>query len=207
MIERQFSDKDVFTAFVDGEEEAFEIIFKRYYPRLRHFAAKYIADEASANDAVQTCFMRLWERRATLANVSVQSMLYTMLRNECINNLKHHAIVEGYAQKTLSATTTETLYNVDFLGDSDHKLLYDELKENIETALNMLPLRTADIFRMSRYDGLKNREIAQQLGISTTAVEKHISKALKTIASLLADKYGTGALYVMMQIIQMQSWV
>ena len=44
---------------------------------------------------------------------------------------------------------------------------------------------------MSRYESLKNREIAQQLGISTTAVEKHISKALKTISAQLAQKYGT----------------
>ena len=44
---------------------------------------------------------------------------------------------------------------------------------------------------MSRYESLKNREIAQQLGISTTAVEKHISKALKTIAAQLTQKYGT----------------
>ena len=54
-----------------------------------------------------------------------------------------------------------------------------------------LTVPTADIFRMSRYESLKNREIAQQLGISTTAVEKHISKALKTIAAQLAQKYGT----------------
>lgn len=60
-----------------------------------------------------------------------------------------------------------------------------------KSALDTLPQRTADIFRMSRYESLKNREIAQQLGISITAVEKHISKALKTIAAQLAQKYGT----------------
>lgn len=70
-------------------------------------------------------------------------------------------------------------------------MLYDELQHSIDRALDTLPQRTADIFRMSRYESLKNREIAQQLGISTTAVEKHISKALKTIAAQLTQKYGT----------------
>ena len=90
-----------------------------------------------------------------------------------------------------SAADTEPLYNADFLGAPDHQLLYDELQHSIDRALDTLPQRTADIFRMSRYESLKNREIAQQLGISTTAVEKHISKALKTIAAQLAQKYGT----------------
>lgn len=185
------SDDDIFQALREGSEEAFGTLFRRYYPRLSRFACKYIADEAAASDAVQTCFMRLWERRSALVGGSLQSMLYTMLRNECLNSLKHNAIVEGYVQQARSAADTEPLYTADFLGAADHQLLYDELQHSIDRALDTLPQRTADIFRMSRYESLKNREIAQQLGISTTAVEKHISKALKTIAAQLAQKYGT----------------
>ena len=190
-MNHDLSDHDLFQSIVDGSEEVFGTLFRRFYPRLHRFACKYIADEAAASDAVQTCFMRLWERHATLVDGSLQSMLYTMLRNECLNSLKHTAIVEGYARQAQSVADTEPLYTADFLGSADHQLLYDELQLCIDRALDMLPQRTADIFRMSRYESLKNREIAQQLGISTTAVEKHISKALKTIAAQLAQKYGT----------------
>lgn len=176
-MNHDLTDNDIFQALREGSEEAFGTLFRRYYPRLHRFACKYIADEAAASDAVQTCFMRLWERRSALVGGSLQSMLYTMLRNECLNSLKHSAIVEGYARQAQSV--------------ADHQLLYDELQLSIDRALDTLPQRTADIFRMSRYESLKNREIAQQLGISTTAVEKHISKALKTIAAQLAQKYGT----------------
>lgn len=191
-MNHDLTDNDIFQALREGSEEAFGTLFRRNYPRLHRFACKYIADEATASDAVQTCFMRLWERRSALVGGSLQSMLYTMLRNECLNSLKHSAIHrEGYVQQARSAADTEPLYNADFLGAADHQLLYDELQHSIDRALDTLPQRTADIFRMSRYESLKNREIAQQLGISTTAVEKHISKALKTIAAQLAQKYGT----------------
>lgn len=156
-MNHDLTDNDIFQALREGSEEAFGTLFRRYYPRLHRFACKYIADEAAASDAVQTCFMRLWERRSTLVGGSLQSMLYTMLRNECLNSLKHTAIVEGYARQAQSAADTEPLYNADFLGAADHQLLYDELQLSIDRALDTLPQRTADIFRMSRYESLKNR--------------------------------------------------
>ena len=159
-MNHDLSDNDIFQTLREGSEEAFGTLFRRYYPRLHRFACKYIADEAAASDAVQTCFMRLWERRSTLVGGSLQSMLYTMLRNECLNSLKHTAIVEGYARQAQSVADTEPLYNADFLGAADHQLLYDELQLSIDRALDTLPQRTADIFRMSRYESLKNREIA-----------------------------------------------
>ena len=98
-MNHDLSDNDIFQTLREGSEEAFGTLFRRYYPRLHRFACKYIADEAAASDAVQTCFMRLWERRSMLVGGSLQSMLYTMLRNECLNSLKHTAIVEGYARQ------------------------------------------------------------------------------------------------------------
>ena len=62
--------------------------------------------------------------------------------------------------------------------------LYRELVTQINDVLGKLPERTREIFRMSRFDGLKNREISAELGISTTAVEKHISRALKALGYL-----------------------
>ncbi len=113
-MNHDLSDNDIFQTLREGSEEAFGTLFRRYYPRLHRFACKYIADEASASDAVQTCFMRLWERRSTLVGGSLQSMLYTMLRNECLNSLKHTAIVEGYARQAQSVADTEPLYTPTF---------------------------------------------------------------------------------------------
>ena len=184
------TESDTFEAFRSGSEQAFERIFKLYYPRLCRFACKYTSDETDARDAVQTCFVRLWERRHTLAGGSLKSMLFTMLRNECLNSLKHQAIADRYMAMRTETAASEALYNADFLGQADQTLLYDELKACIDSTLCRMGQRTADIFRMSRFDGKKNREIAELLGISTTAVEKHIAKATKALTADLNRCYG-----------------
>ena len=184
------TESDTFEAFRNGDERAFEHIFNLYYPRLCRFAGKYISDGTDAHDAVQACFVRLWERRHTLVGGSLKSMLFTMLRNECLNNLKHQAIVDRYRAMAESASATEPLYNIDFLGSADQSLIYDELLASIDDTLGRISERTAEIFRMSRFDGMKNREIAERLGISTTAVEKHIAKATKALTDDLGHRYG-----------------
>ena len=190
-MEATYIDNDLFGDFTAGDEKAFEVIFKTYYPRLCRFAMKFINDEDEAKDTVQTCFMRIWERRGDGMGKASKALVFTMLRNECLNKLKHRAIADGYRMSAMPRTGGEALYNADFLGEFDHLLLYDELVERIDSALSMLPERTAGIFRMSRFEGLKNREIAQQLGLSTTSVENHLAKAVKAIAARLRSEYGS----------------
>lgn len=81
----------------------------------------------------------------------------------------------------------EKLYSLDFALSADEETLYEELRKRIQEALSILPERSREIFLLSRFKGLKNKEIASKLEISTTAVEKHISKSLKKISSYLKD--------------------
>lgn len=93
-----------------------------------------------------------------------------------------NVIADGYNVQTLTqASGSEALYNLDFLGSADEELLYHELQRQIDETLQQLPECTRQVFMMSRFEGLKNREIAEQLGISVKVVEKHISKALSVL--------------------------
>ena len=83
----------------------------------------------------------------------------------------------------------ERLYYTDFAFDADNKLLYDELQEQIKLVISQLPARCREVFLLSRFTHLKNREIADKLHISTTAVEKHIAKALALFERHFSDKY------------------
>lgn len=169
----------------DGDYTAFEQVFRSYYPRLLRYALRFIADEDEAKDAVQHCFVQLWERRGQLQFVSLQSLLFAMVRNRCLNVLKHDLVRQQYEQTILDKTEgEERLYNFDFYNDADHSMLYDELRQKVDGVIASLPARTQEIFRMSRFDGMKNREIAEQLGISLKVVERHISKALAAFRSL-----------------------
>src|SRR5690606_37384608 len=187
----EFSDEKLLLAEIkNGNNEAFEYIFKSYYPRLQRYAARFIDDQAVVEDIIQECFIRFWEKKDMLSAISISSLLFTMVRNSCLNYLKHLAVVEKHRIEYLAkAGGEERLYYTDFLLDTEHKLLYKELQEQIDMVIDQLPKRCREVFLMSRFEGLKNREIAEALQISTTAVEKHISKALQQFSAYFKHKY------------------
>lgn len=186
-----FSDEHLLLEEIkQGNDRAFEFLFKTYYPRLRGYAIRFVEDEETARDIIQECFLRFWEKRQLLSAVSVTSLLFAMVRNGCLNYLKHLAIVEKHRLEYLSrADGEERLYYADFALDAEHKLLYTELQEQIGYVMNQLSDRSREVFILSRFKGFKNREIAEQLSISTTAVEKHIAKALLSFSKHFKDKY------------------
>lgn len=172
----------------NGNSDAFEFLFKTYYPRLLGYALRYVPNEVEARDIVQDCFVSFWEKRDTIQAVSLTSLLFTMVRNSCLNYLKHQLVVQKHQQHYFNEFSgEEQLYCCDFLGHTEGHLLYDELLQQVQTVTDLLPPRCREVFLLSRYEGLKNREIAESLKISTTAVEKHISKAMSAFRKYFKD--------------------
>ncbi len=184
------NDRYLLDALKRDDEGALEYLFKTYYPRLYGYAVRFTEDDEIARDIIQESFIKVWEKRHLLTAVSLSSLLFTMVRNACLNHLKHRAIVGKY-QMTCMANVRgeERLYHVDFQFDPDRELLHEELQRHIGTVMDGLPERSREVFAMSRFEGLKNREIAEKLGISTTAVEKHISKAIRRFSEHLRAIY------------------
>lgn len=175
-----------------GNDKALEYLFKSYSPRLWGYAKRFIDDQELVRDIVQECYIRLWEKRARLKSISLSSLLFAMVRNSCLNHLKHRNIVEKYQIEYLANITgEERLYYVDFDCDTEHRLLYEELQEQIQIVINALPTRCREVFILSRFKGLKNREIAEKFQVSITAVEKHITRALNCFYNHFKDKYPT----------------
>lgn len=190
-------DKQIIEALRRGDESAFEALFKRFYPRLRSYAIRFTRDDDLTRDLVQDCFVRLWEKRALLNAISLTSLLFTMVRNACLNHLKHRSIVEKHRLTYLATIRgQERLYHVDFELDADRATLYEELQEHIGIVMERLPERSREVFALSRFEGLKNREIAERLGISQTAVEKHIARAIRTFSDYFKAIYSSD-LYIM----------
>lgn len=173
-----------------GNTHAFEYLFTSYYPRLRGYAIRFVADEEAVRDIIQEGFLHFWEKRAFLSSLSLSSLLFAIVRNGCLNYLKHQAIVEKHHLEYLStAKGEERLYSTDFAVDTEYKLLYDELQEQINQVIGKLPDRCREVFLLSRFEGLKNREIAEKFQISLQAVEAHLSKALHTFSRHFKEKY------------------
>ena len=188
---KNFTDEKILLQEIkNGNDEAFKFLFNNYYPRLRGYAVRFVADEEVVRDIIQESFLRFWEKRGLIEAVSISALLFAMVRNACLNYLKHLHLVEQHSLEYLKEVDgREELYYWDFNLNPECSLLYKELQQQIRLVMNELPSRCREVFEMSRFKNMKNREIADTLQISTTAVEKHIAKALARFAAHFKDKY------------------
>ena len=165
--------------------ENFEQLFFEYQPRLVRFAVRYLDDE-TAEDIVQNAFLKLWEKRDEVKLDNIQALLFQMVRNECMNELKHMAVTSTESLDGLMEVEgSEQLYWQDFAPDADAVLIGDELQRQIDEALTHVSEKSREIFAMSRQQEMKPKEIAEQLGITRQAVEKHINAALDALRTYL----------------------
>lgn len=150
----------------------FEEFFQLYWKRMYSFALKSIGDEDDAKEIVQDVFKSLWERRADLQLQDAERYLLRSVKLKSLEFLRNKGIKQRH-HESLSSSKTE-LYE-------DTNLYYKELKNHLDDAVESLPRQCKNVYKLSRDEGLTNKEIATNLLISERAVEYHISKALSVI--------------------------
>jgi len=158
--------------------EVFEELFRLYYPRLKSYAYSFLGSHDEANDVVQDVFYQLWEDQKLLnSERNISSFVFTLIRNRCLNILKHRIVEEKYIHHQV-LSSSEELYHISFENSghfvSMEELLYQELNRIIE----LMPAKCSRVFRMKWLDGKKNREIAEALQISMTMVDKHLARGM-----------------------------
>jgi len=159
----------------EGNHLAYERLFDSIYEPLCRYAYSIIRDPAEAEDVVQRSFCKLWDQREALnIQSSINSYLYRMVHNDCMN-----AIHQQIRHKEHNLSYLATLHEMED-SVSDH-VAVTELQQAISIALEGLPPQCRRVFEMSRTEQLSYQEIAIQLNISTNTVENHISKALKLL--------------------------
>ena len=176
----------------NGNEKVFEQIVNSYWPRLYSFANIYIIDKEVAKEIVQDTFLALWHQRGNLDDETcLITYLMVVSRNKCLNYLKSLQL-DTIPIDNLSEYAVYQRSNIYVLEDDSSEILATkELAAAVVTSLNKLPPRTREIFMLSRYSCLKNKEIADQLGITTKGVEYHINQALRQLRRDLSKDYFT----------------
>lgn len=170
----------LFAKVKEDDERALESLFLNYFPRLKNFAQSIVRDELLAQDIVQEIFVKLWEKRKEIRIVNIEAFLYRLVRNQCIDHVKYLKVVENKKAEIGASALFEELYRIDFVRNEPYVLIEKELNDAIEDLIRKLPDRCREVFVLSRLKGLKNAEIAQQLGINIKNVERHITRALKS---------------------------
>lgn len=168
-------------ALVAGDITAFEMIFRTYYQPLCNYAYTFLQDKENAEEIVQSTFLSVWEKRETLSiRTGVKPYLYAMVRNACLNVIKHEKIKQKHAVEELAV-------GVHSYDSVSHTVAGSELELKIQQAMEQLPEQCRLVFKLSRFEELKYSEIAEQLNISIKTVENHMGKALKIMREQLKD--------------------
>lgn len=159
----------------------FEEMFKTHFKALHSYAYTIIREESHAEEIVQHVFYKLWEKKEALfINQSLKAYLYQSVYNESLNYLKHLKVKKAHQSYVLSTSNEGE-------SASSKKLVVKELEGAIIEALKQLPEQCRTIFQMSRFENLKYREIADQLGLSVKTVENQMGKALRIMRTQLAE--------------------
>jgi len=172
----------------NGDESTFEVIYKMYAPRLFYFVYEYIPQKDISENIVQETLMVLWNKKLELtSNTNLGAYLFTVAKNNCLYKLreiKYRQRVFDYAE----VNETELEANYSALENLETTRFNElEIEQIIENTLEQLPPQCRTVFNLSRFEGMKNKEIAEELNISVKAVEGHITKALKVFRVTLKD--------------------
>ena len=148
-----------------------ENLFRYHYRPLCIFALHYLKDMDASEDVVQEAFGLLWEKLSAGEKVVNQKgYLYSTVKNRSLDILRKR----GSVGEAISLDGS--------VDDIDEPTVEDaEVEARLWTAIDSLPEKCREIFLMSKRDGLRQEEIAQELGISLQTVKNQVSKALKIL--------------------------
>ncbi len=183
IIDMQISD-----LLPDNREVFFEDLYVKYHGKLVLYVNKYIHNIELSKDIVQEAFTVFWKRVEDCSfKGNAKAYLFQVVRNKALNTIRDN-------KKLINiGNSPEHILNkveCSVVGDPASpfvSLLELELEVQFEQAINRLPKGCIEVFKMSRDEGLKNKEIAEKMGISVKMVEKQITKALSLFRKEFAE--------------------
>ncbi|SKB88574.1 RNA polymerase sigma-70 factor [Macellibacteroides fermentans] len=170
-------------------KENFDSIYVNNFSRLFLFAKEYVLFDEEAENIVQDIFLMLWEKREALrVDVSLTAYLFTLVKNKCIDFLRHQMVEQMYSENVKHEYNEELNVKLFALESFDHNFSSEEdIETLLRNAIDKLPERCRLIFIKSRIEGKKYKEIAEELNLSVNTVEGQISIALKKLREELKD--------------------
>ncbi len=165
-------EKKLLKAIKKGDVKSFEFLFRFYYEPLVRYALQFTKFDGEAEEIVQELFLKLWRNKKQI-NIkgSIRAYLYRAVYYQCLQLIQKEKVKKKYQNEAQHFAAVP---------DNPEELMkYQELNHRFFLLMDQLPVRVSKIFKMSRFQGLKYKEIAQRLSISEKTVEANISKALE----------------------------
>ena len=164
----------------EGDQAAFKEVYYRHFPLLTAVAKHITRDTAAAEDVAQATLISFWNKREDiLVQTSLSSYLKQMAVREAIGQKRK----ETHRQELLEARPDISVSEA-FV---DTSVEFNEVYESVEQAVDALPEKCQEVFRLSRMEGLTYREIAESMNISIKTVENQMGRALKHLRRSLRE--------------------
>ncbi|MHA8097831.1 RNA polymerase sigma factor [Aquirufa aurantiipilula] len=176
------SDQELVAKLQTGQKSAFEEIYKKYWRKLYNIAFHQTGKKEEAEELVQDLFVGIWQRRETAQIKHLDLYLTLSIKNKIYDFIKSQISYRKYQEYII-------LKEVDLHFETDSIVNYLELTAAVEKVLSLLPEKSAQAFRMSRFEDLPVKKIAEEMELSEKAVEYHITKSLRFIKENLKTYY------------------
>lgn len=167
-------------------EETYKALFRRYYTGLLFYATRLVGED-DAEDIVQDVFVEIWKRQDSVElGEQIQAFLYRSIYTKAINLLKHKAVAENYNAAEMEFYQKRMEYYQPDHSEVIKRIENRELRLEIRQAIDELPDKCKEVFKLSYLHDMKNKDIADVMGISLRTVEAHMYKALKILREKLS---------------------
>ena len=166
-------------SLVSDNKKALDELYNYYYPRLYAFAKKFLKVEDDINDILQEVFIKIWENRKNIKNVETfNAYIFTITKNAVVSYFREKTKLIAFESRVREMATAEGYL-------TENTAEYKDIKEKVDQLIEQLPQKRQQIFKLSREQGLSNKEIASEMGISVKTVEDHIMHAIRFLKNNL----------------------
>jgi len=155
-----------------NDHKAFETLFDRYWYRMFKYALSVMRSREEAEEIVQDLFAGLWQKRQELAILNLSHYLFVAVRRKIIDRARSKFTQAKYWEYYKTHIPEHD-------SNTEDAVAYNELMHELETAIGILPEKSQQIFRLSRFEGRSVAEISRSLKLSERAIEYHITRSLE----------------------------
>jgi RNA polymerase sigma-70 factor (family 1) len=172
------------SSIAEGDQKAFGRLHQLFYKRLCQFAYTLIRSRQVSEEIVEDVFVKIWSNRGTLSSIeNITVYLYVSVKNKALNMLSKKAnelIIAPYEFLNIDVSSPAP--------DPQELMITSEMMQKMQQAIHALPPRCKMIFKLSKEDGLRYKEISQVLNISVNTIDAQMAIATKRICQALAVK-------------------
>ena len=182
--ENQADNEDLLKKIKGGDRETWAEFVKTYYEPIKGFIHRMLQQPSLAEELTQDVFANFWHKRNEIhIQTSLKAYLYRTARNLTLNYIKRKKLETDYKQSL--GKVLEFKQN-----NTEETIQFTELQIILNREIENLPEECREIFKLSRYEELSYKEIAETLDIPIRRVHYQIGLALKTLREKLKKRYG-----------------